>query len=87
MHVAKGVPCQTCHGQDLQKPREPSDKTCFGCHNRDALIEKTKDLHPVVNPHNPPHNGECIQCHLQHSDPVNNCADCHKYDFKMKAIQ
>lgn len=82
-HVAKGVTCNSCHGEDLKNPKLPDDATCTQCHNKDALAEKTKDL-PGANPHKAPHNGECINCHLQHEPPENYCAQCHKFDFNVK---
>lgn len=82
-HVAKGVPCQACHGKDLQNPKFPDDATCTQCHNKEALAEKTKDL-PGANPHKAPHNGDCINCHLQHEPPEDYCAQCHKFGFKVK---
>lgn len=83
-HVQKGVQCVICHGTDMNKPKEPTDKVCLQCHPREPLIEKTKHLNKSVNPHNPPHNGECILCHRMHEAPVNNCAECHKYQFQPK---
>lgn len=83
-HLKAGVACQNCHGSDLKKPKEPSDKECLKCHEREKIIEKTKGIHPTVNPHNPPHNGECILCHAQHSEPQENCGECHKYSFKVR---
>ncbi|WP_281523578.1 cytochrome c3 family protein [Turicimonas muris] len=77
-HVQKGVQCVICHGADMNKPKEPTDKVCLQCHPREQLIEKTKHLNKPVNPHNLSHNGECILCHRMHEAPVNNCAECHK---------
>ena len=98
-HVAKGVACQTCHGTDLKNPNLPTEETCTQCHPKAAvieycintlqyvsmemLIEKTKDL-PGANPHNAPHNGDCINCHLMHEPPEDYCAQCHKFNFKVK---
>ena len=82
-HVAKGVACQTCHGTDLKNPNLPTEETCTQCHPKAALIEKTKDL-PGANPHNAPHNGDCVNCHLMHEPPEDYCAQCHKFYFKVK---
>lgn len=82
-HVAKGVACQTCHGQDLKNPEFPTEATCTQCHPKAQLIEKTKNL-PGANPHNAPHNGDCINCHLMHEQPEDYCAQCHKFNFKVK---
>lgn len=60
--------CQTCHGTDLKNPNLPTEETCTQCHPKAALIEKTKDL-PGANPHNAPHNGDCVNCHLMHEPP------------------
>lgn len=82
-HIAKGLACQTCHGDDMKNPKFPEDAVCTQCHNKEALAEKTKDL-PGANPHKAPHNGECINCHLQHEPPEDYCAQCHKFNFKVK---
>lgn len=75
-HVARGMACASCHGPDGKSPEYPDQETCLKCHQKDALIEKTKVIGPV-NPHKAPHNGECTLCHLQHEAPVNYCAECH----------
>lgn len=75
-HVARGMACASCHGPDGKSPEYPDQETCLKCHQKDALIEKTKAIGPV-NPHKAPHNGECTLCHLQHEAPVNYCAECH----------
>lgn len=75
-HVARGMACVSCHGPDGKSPEYPDQETCLKCHQKDALVEKTKAIGPV-NPHKAPHNGECTLCHLQHEAPVNYCAECH----------
>lgn len=75
-HIARGMTCESCHGKDGKSPEFPDQETCLKCHNKAAVAEKTKDLKPV-NPHNAPHNGDCVLCHLQHEAPVNYCGDCH----------
>lgn len=82
-HVARGLTCQNCHGDDMKNPKFPEEATCVQCHPKAALAEKTKNL-PLANPHNAPHNGDCVNCHLQHEPPENYCAQCHKFDFKVK---
>ena len=71
-----GMACASCHGPDGKSPEYPDQETCLKCHQKDALVEKTKAIGPV-NPHKAPHNGECTLCHLQHEAPVNYCAECH----------
>ena len=73
----------SCHGTDLKNPNLPTEETCTQCHPKAMLIEKTKDL-PGANPHNAPHNGDCINCHLMHEPPEDYCAQCHKFNFKVK---
>ena len=82
-HIAKGLNCQTCHGSDMKNPQFPEEATCVQCHNKEALAEKTKDL-PGANPHKAPHNGDCINCNLQHEPADDYCAQCHKFNFKVK---
>lgn len=62
MHAAKGVPCAACHGDNPMKNDLPTETQCVVCHNKAALIEKTKDVKPM-NPHNAPHNNDCAACH------------------------
>jgi len=81
-HVARGIQCQSCHGDDMKNIQYPDENTCLKCHNKEMIIEKTKDLQPT-NPHKAPHNGDCTLCHLQHEAPENYCAQCHSnFDFK-----
>lgn len=80
-HIARGVACQSCHGPDMKNPSYPDQTTCITCHEKGALIEKTKNIKPV-NPHAAPHNGDCTLCHMQHEEPVDYCAQCHKFNFK-----
>ena len=82
-HVARGIGCAFCHGQNYQKdPEFPEEKTCLKCHNKEALAAKTKKVKPT-NPHAAPHNGDCTLCHLQHEKTENYCAKCHSFDFKV----
>ena len=82
-HVAKGIQCKSCHGEDMKSPEYPDENTCLQCHNKDAVAEKTKDVQPT-NPHKAPHNGDCTLCHMQHEPAVDYCAQCHKFGFKVK---
>lgn len=82
-HVAKGVTCQTCHGEDLKNINYPDKETCTQCHNQETLAEKTKEL-PGANPHKAPHNDDCTLCHMQHEPQVNYCNQCHSFKFQMK---
>ena len=84
-HVARGLKCETCHGNDMKNPQEPTTATCTGCHNVDQLVEKTKNVKPT-NPHTSPHYGkelDCTNCHLMHMESENFCNQCHQFDFKM----
>ena len=82
-HVARGLECASCHGPDMKNPETPDENTCLKCHNRDQIAEKTNSrLNP--NPHKAPHNGDCTLCHLQHEPEENYCAQCHKFEFKVK---
>lgn len=83
-HVARGVACQSCHGQDMKNPELPGEATCVKCHTKEALIDKTKAKLTPVNPHAAPHNGDCTLCHLQHEPAVDYCAQCHNFNFNVK---
>lgn len=51
-HVAKGVTCNSCHGEDLKNPKFPDDATCTQCHNKDALAEKQRIFRvPILTKH------------------------------------
>lgn len=84
-HVDKGVTCEACHGNGKEK-EEPKLDTCAACHPVNALVEKTTAVKPK-NPHTSPHYNDkldCINCHTGHEAPVNFCAQCHNFDFKVK---
>ena len=84
-HVAAGMKCETCHGNDMKNPQEPTTATCTGCHNTDQLVEKTKGVKPT-NPHTSPHYGkelDCTNCHLMHQESENFCNQCHEFKFQV----
>ena len=39
LHVKGGMKCETCHGNDMKNPQEPTTAACTGCHNVDQLVE------------------------------------------------
>lgn len=85
LHVKGGMKCETCHGNDMKNPQEPTTATCTGCHNVDQLVDKTKGIKPT-NPHTSPHYGkelDCTNCHLMHMESENFCNQCHEFDFKV----
>ncbi len=84
-HIARGLKCESCHGpnMDPKNPTYPDQEACLKCHNREDIASKTKQLNP--NPHTAPHNNDCTLCHLQHEPEENYCAQCHQFDWKMKA--
>lgn len=43
-HVARGMACASCHGPDGKSPEYPDQETCLKCHQKDALVEKTKAI-------------------------------------------
>lgn len=84
-HTAMGIPCTSCHGSDQANPQEPTIETCTQCHDKKALVEKTKNVKPT-NPHVSPHyqdNLECLNCHMMHSETENFCDQCHQFGFKV----
>ena len=84
-HKAKGVACADCHGK-AKKPAYVQAAQCLACHGpAAALAEKTAAVKPE-NPHASPHWGaamECAVCHRQHEAPVDWCAHCHRFGFKV----
>lgn len=84
-HVARGLKCESCHGPD-KKIETPEKAQCLQCHDAKKISEKTKDVKPH-NPHDSPHyhqDLDCTLCHVQHEAPENYCAQCHKFDYKVK---
>jgi hypothetical protein len=83
-HQAKGMNCATCHKESPPKASVPSD-ICLQCHgSTEKLAEKTSAVKPA-NPHDS-HLGDvaCDQCHRGHKAPVNACAQCHTFGFKVR---
>lgn len=83
-HVAKGIPCASCHGEK-NEIASPSIEQCTRCHNPDELVKKTAKVEPK-NPHTSPHYGnklDCVLCHVMHDKTENYCEQCHKFDFKV----
>lgn len=81
-HVARGIDCKMCHGQDMKSPEFPEEPVCTKCHNKAQIAQKTKKMNP--NPHSTPHNGECTLCHVQHGPSVDYCGQCHTFKYKPK---
>lgn len=84
-HVEKGVSCTSCHGQN-NEIEYPTIEQCRTCHNPADVAKKTEKVKPQ-NPHVSPHYGtelDCVLCHTQHAEPVNQCNQCHSFDFKVK---
>ena len=55
-HAKLGFKCETCHAGQAT-PSEPPMEACTGCHQIEALVEKTKNVKPT-NPHVSPHYHE-----------------------------
>lgn len=89
-HVARGVQCAACHGQDAPKAALPEDKDrhepCVACHGfYDKVAQRTVPKNPEeMNPHSQ-HDGNlpCTTCHKGHQPGKNYCAGCHYYNFKV----
>lgn len=72
-HVARGVQCAACHGQDAPKAALPEDKDrhepCVACHGfYDKVAQRTVPKNPEeMNPHSQ-HDGNlpCTTCHKGH---------------------
>ena len=72
-HAAIGITCESCHGPDKTQPQTPNIDTCTQCHDKKALVAKTKDVKPT-NPHVSPHyqdSLDCTNCHLMHGETEN----------------
>lgn len=88
-HVAKGLPCTSCHVKDGSAELKIDDQkheACVGCHGwYDAVSKRTQPKNPEeVNPHSQ-HDGNlpCTECHKGHKPGVNYCGECHMYTFKV----
>lgn len=83
-HVARGAPCESCHGVKAPTPgaKVPS-AACTTCHGSlDKVAERTKAK--VPNPHyNHLIGTDCQECHKGHAQSVNLCGSCHNLDWKV----
>ena len=81
LHQKAGVNCQVCHAQTGVAPKQ---EVCTTCHNPEQLRQKTARVVPT-NPHVSPHYElSCTNCHAAHKKGTDFCAQCHKFDFKVK---
>ena len=48
LHVKGGMKCETCHGNDMKNPQEPTTATCTGCHNVDQLVDRRRASSPPI---------------------------------------
>ena len=80
-HTQSGVTCNVCH-QTMPPKGAPDNSVCEGCHNPDALVQRTAKMKPN-NPHEN-HLGitECNECHAMHKAPALPCDECHQFKFK-----
>jgi hypothetical protein len=82
-HQGRGANCAACHKESPPKD-VASSEACVKCHgNMEKVAVKTVKAKPL-NPHDS-HLGEiaCNQCHKGHKAPVNACAQCHPFEFKV----
>lgn len=81
-HQANGIGCRDCHTTD--PPEAVTIEQCIICHD---LPEEKEDYHDGdPDKHDSPHYGpelECENCHVEHGESVNFCADCHNFNFKV----
>jgi hypothetical protein len=90
-HNKLGFDCATCHG-DFKDPEEllpVNNEQCFTCHgDYKKLAERTSFLdEKEVNPHDGFHHKDqldCADCHSEHEQSVNYCANCHDTKVWMK---
>lgn len=84
-HQAIGLTCEICHGPDKSNPKEVTIETCTQCHNTKELVDKTVNV-KGANPHKSPHYQDqldCTNCHYQHTQTEDFCAQCHQFGFKV----
>jgi Zn finger protein HypA/HybF involved in hydrogenase expression len=80
-HRDNGLSCEDCHTTS-QAEAVPMEQ-CLTCH---TLPEPKSDYHGAPDKHDSPHYGpelECENCHHEHEESENFCADCHDFDFKV----
>ncbi len=83
--------CTFCHegqGDNPKKYKTPGDEGCLSCHKTKELLAKRLEFMDVldVNPHNSIHDGPnlyCDECHNEHKESTNMCAECHEHDIKI----
>ncbi|TKB46205.1 cytochrome c3 [Ferrimonas sediminicola] len=80
-HQEAGLNCKSCH---QSAPFEPVGmEQCLNCH---ALPEQKSDYHGAPDKHDSPHYGvklECENCHFEHEESENYCANCHDFEFNV----
>ncbi|WP_376711935.1 cytochrome c3 family protein [Shewanella profunda] len=80
-HKEAGLKCNSCH---INKPFDSVEmEQCLTCHK---LPEKKTDYHGAPDKHDSPHYGitlECENCHREHSESEDYCANCHDFNFKV----
>ena len=67
-HVAKGIPCEACHGANMDKssPEIPEEAACIKCHDKKALAEKTRIfLVPILTPPHTMATALCAICSMK----------------------
>ncbi|MBQ9240838.1 MAG: cytochrome c3 family protein [Duodenibacillus sp.] len=81
IHQKAGVNCAVCHAEPGAAPRQ---EICTACHNPEQLRAKTAKVSPT-NPHVSPHYElSCTNCHAAHKPGTDFCAQCHRFDFRVK---
>lgn len=80
-HSSNALSCNDCHTNT--PPEAVPMEQCLTCHDLPAGKE---DYHGAPDKHDSPHYGpelECENCHFEHQESVNFCADCHDFIFNV----
>lgn len=87
-HATHGLACASCHTDGTPAPGAAvaanlSTMICLSCHGTFAAVA-ARTAASFPNPH-ASHLGDlaCSSCHRAHRPPVDNCAQCHSFGFRV----
>jgi len=87
-HAKLSLQCVYCHEGQGNKPEDfkyVREKTCLECHGSKEKLAGRLGFIGKANPHNSIHDGtrlECDECHSEHQESTNMCAECHEKEIK-----
>jgi len=85
-YIARGVSCDSCHGDVTRGTGDVPRERCGSCHNKQAHLDRYGDVEFLHKNHVTDHSVNCIECHMeiQHGLPPReehyrgDCSKCHE---------